>query len=152
MEIVSGTVPEAGLYYTLEDCVKGTSAQRKSREALITEYWRSGLHPKYGGDPRDILRDQLKKSIGEGFERFFYGYYTSERMIKGNCKEWEEIPEECRALYKEDMAFIVGKLKSFSHYSKKQMSMFIDNLIDEMKSAGVCSKKFDEILKGMEDK
>lgn len=148
--VMDGEAPSEGYRYLFESATTGSLAQSRAREALITEYWKSGLHPKFGGDPRDTLRDQLKLSLGEGMEAFHWGYFQGGKIVKGKAKTWEDVPEECRRLYREEQAFIVGKLKSFTKYTKKQMTRFIDNLIDEMRASGVNSKKFDEILRGME--
>jgi hypothetical protein len=43
------------------------------------------------------------------------------------------------------------RLKSWADYSKKERQMTIDNLISEMFQAQVQTKKFYEILKGLED-
>jgi hypothetical protein len=146
---IEGEQPIDGYYYMMEDAAHGSGAQQRAREALITEYWKSGLHPKYGGDPRDVLRDRLKISLGEGMERYHYGYFEGDKLVKGQAKRWDDIPDKCRKEYTEEKAFIVGKLKSFSKYTKKQQQRFLDNLINEMVSAGVNSKKFGEILEGM---
>ena len=145
----TGEPPQEGKYYTLEEYQQGTDAQRRAREPLIREYWKSGLHPKYGGEPFSKFRDYLKVSLGQGMEKFFYGYFSDGKIIQGECALWKDVPEDCRRLHKEGKAFAVGKLKSFSKYSVKQMSDFVDNLIDDMASAGVNSKKFYQIVDGM---
>jgi hypothetical protein len=97
-----------------------------------------------------VFRKHLKKSLGQGVKEFHYGYFQGDVITEGTCKSWDLIPEECRELWKERKSFIVGRLKSFSDYSKGQTVKFIDKLIDDMRAAGVNSVKFEEILKGME--
>ena len=63
--------PEVGKDYLFEDATEGTTAQRKTREALIKAYWKSGVHPTHGGDGYGIFRDHLKKDLGEGFCKFY---------------------------------------------------------------------------------
>lgn len=143
--------PEVGKDYTLEDATNGTTAQNKAIHALIGEYFKSGVHPVMGGESYDKLRNHLKDKLGAGKEKYFFGYFAGDKMVKGEAKTWQEIPEECRTLYHQEQAFIVGKLKSISKYTKKERAEFIDNLITDMTATGVNSKKFNEILKGMED-
>jgi len=49
-----------------------------------------------------------------------------------------------------DEPVIKWRLKSWRDYSKKERMESIDRLIAEMVQAGVNSKKFSEILQGME--
>lgn len=145
--------PKAGVVYELEDAQNGTAKQNKTIHALIGEYFKAGCHPKKGGEPYDTLRDHLKLTLGAGMEKYFYGFFLPDNtMKKGETKEWADIPKACRTLYKADKAFIVGKLKSVSKYTKKERMAFIDNLIDDMTAAGVNSEKFQKIMRGLEDK
>ena len=148
--------PKEGMQYSLESMTEGTSAQRRTREKLIMLYWKSGKHPKYGGDQYDTFRDKLKRSIGEGFNKYVYGDIFQDKKtgvylskIK-QVKKYEEIPLYIR----EDPELrdsILGKLKSFSKYTKKQNQKFIDNIILDMSAAGVNDAEYFEMLEGMND-
>jgi hypothetical protein len=147
--VESADGPETGRYYFLEDATEGTQAQNKTAHALIQEYWRSGLHPKYGGDPFDTFRDQLKRTLGEGFAEYIYATIEDGKPFIHQVKKYEDIPLEIRE--DEDMKQMIrGRLKSWTQYTNKQRRKFIDALIDEMFAVGVSSKKFDEILQGMD--
>lgn len=157
----SKDAPEIGRSYYMEDATSGTGAQNRAFHALVQEYWKSGLHPKYGGDPFDQFRDSLKRDLGEGFEKYVYADIeqvevdtfqpSHEERYKPVIKEvktYEEIPEEIR---NDPTGRIMGRLKSWTAYTLKQRRRLIDNLIDDMVAAGVDSKKFQEILEGMND-
>ena len=159
MEIVSGTIPEAGLYYTLEDCVKGTSAQNKALHALIQEFYRWMLRTdtymfEVGNTVYDFscadwfdLREKLKYRYGEGVSH--YQYCNAEyEMIK--VKELSDVPEYVLDDFNAGNRLrIKAILKSWSLYTKKQRRLMLDAVIDIMKVVGVDSKKFHEILNGM---
>lgn len=140
--------PQEGRYYVLEDAESGSHAQNKAFHALVQEYWKSGLHPKYGGDPFSTFRDKIKRDLGAGFEAFVYADIENGRPRIHQVKRLDEIPEHITS--DPEMAQMVqGKLKSWGNYTKKERTRTIDNLLDDMTSAGVCSKKFDEIREGM---
>jgi hypothetical protein len=142
-------MPELGKYYNLEDAIEGTGAQRRTREKLIKIYWRSGLHPKYGGDSLELFRDNLKKSLGEGFCKYVYADIVNGKPKIKEVKKESDIPDRIKTDpdFKE---MILGKLKSCSHYTKKQNMKFIDNIILDMSANNVNSKEFEEIMKGLE--
>lgn len=146
--------PKEGMQYSLESLTEGTGAQRRTREKLIMLYWKSGKHPKYGGDQYDIFRDKLKRSIGEGFSKYVYGDIYQDKKTgayKSRIKQvskYEEIPLYIR----EDPELresILGKLKSFSKYTMKQNQKFIDNIILDMSAARVNDPEYFEMLEGI---
>ena len=137
---VSGDVPEIGRKYSLEDVAEGSLAQGKAFHALIQEYWKSGAH-SYQCDTFDRFRDLIKRDIGAGFESYVYADETGLHKVKTLA----EIPESVPLTHK------MGKLKSWADYTKKERREAIDRVIAEMIQAGVNSKKFHEILQGMED-
>jgi hypothetical protein len=146
--LIEGELPIVGKYYILEDAIHGTSAQRRTREALIAEYWKSGVHPKYGGDGYTDFRDKLKRDMGEGFDKYIYGYIENNKAKTKEVKKKEDIPSYI--LNDPDMIEIVkGRLKSCTIYTKKQNANFIDNIINDMLANGVNTSKFQQILKGM---
>ena len=146
----STDAPEVGRPYLLEDAHHGTGAQNKAFHALVGEYWKSGLHPKLGGQPYDEFRDRIKLTLGAGFEAYVYAVIDEFKPKIYQVNSWEEIPEEVRndPQYRD---MIRGKLKSWSDYTKRERKKTIDNLIDDMVAAGVNSEKFHEILEGMKD-
>ena len=157
-QAISADTPTIGRRYYLEDATEGTQEQNKAFHALVKEYWKSGVHPKYGGDDYSSFRDKIKRDLGEGFEAFVYAHLEAVgvgklghyRAVIKQVKKYEEIPQEIR----EDPSraeMIQGKLKSWSNYTVKQRMRLIDTLIDDVKANGVDTKKFDEILEGMQD-
>ena len=144
----SADKPEIGKRYILEDAITGTGAQRKTREALIHAYWKDGSHPKYGGDSYSVFRDQMKRTLGQGFASFVYAHLVDGEARIRQEKKYEDIPEYIRQ-DKSLKDIIQGKLKSCSEYTKSQNQKFIDNLITDMVANGVNSNKFQEIMEGL---
>lgn len=142
--------PIIGRHYNLEDSLSGTAAQNKCFHALIGEYYKSGLH---NYDKVDLVefKKLIKKNLGAGFESFVYvefNYKYNEHIIK-EATVFMDIPDYIR-LNDNMKQMIRGRLKSWSDYSKKQRQKTMDNLIAEMDTVGVCSKKYFEIREGME--
>lgn len=135
----SGKAPEVGKRYLLEDAISGSLAQGRAWHALAQEYWRSGLS-SYSAKSFMEFRDLLKRDLGAGFEAYIYADETGIHKVK----HLEEVPEGVPASH------IMGKLKSWADYTKKERMLAIDTLIAEMLQAGVTSKKFDEIITGLE--
>ena len=144
----SADKPEIGKRYILEDAITGTGAQNKTFHALVQEYWKTGLHPKYGGDDFSSFRDQIKRTLGAGLESFVYADILGGKARIKQVKLYDEIPEFIR--HDKDLKELVqGKLKSWSDYTNKQRQNTIDNVIDDMISNGVNTKKFQEIMEGL---
>ncbi len=151
--IADKTLPEVGAYYYIEPAKNGTQEQNKAFHALVLEFFKSGQH-SYDIGSFDELKNCIKRSLGAGFDSFVYiamvqkdEYVSYPKMF--DAKTIGDIPE----IVKSDpnmKSMIRGKLKSWSKYTKKERTSTIDNLIAEMKEAGVNSEKFDEILSGME--
>lgn len=142
-----GEAPEAGHKYQLESLVDGTQAQNKLFHSLLMVYYNSGLHSENGVDFH-TFKDLIKKRLGGGFEAFIYAEIIDGHPVIKHAKKKEDIPEEIRQdPHMKEM--ILGKLKSWSSYSKKQRKSTIDNLISEMIQVGVNSRKFQEIMKGI---
>ena len=145
-----GELPEVGSYYFLEKSEGGTGAQNKAFHALVLEYWRSGMH-SYDAHSYADFRNMIKRHLGEGFESYLYiDHVTKDHPFFVEVKSSADIPQFVKDAhsYKKDM--IRGRLKSWSDYTKKQRMNTIDNLIAEMHQAGVNTKKFQEILEGLE--
>ena len=149
--LVSSGAPKAGKTYALEDTTTGTNAQNRAFHALCQEYWRSNCYPRNGGNSFAEFRDIIKRDLGEGFEKFIYVEIDGVDPIIKEVKTFEEIPEAVRK-DKRMKEMILGKLKSWTRYTVGQRKKVIDNLADEMIKCGVNSKKFDEILRGLDEK
>ena len=137
---VSGGAPEIGRKYSLEDAAEGSLAQGKAFHALIQEYWKSGAH-SYQCVTFDRFRDLIKRDLGAGFESYVYADETGLHK----AKTLADIPESVPVTHR------MGKLKSWADYTKKERREAIDRVIAEMMQAGVNSRKFTEILQGMEE-
>jgi hypothetical protein len=115
------------------DCIPaddGTDKQNKAFHALLQEYWRSGCH-SYNARSFEHFRALIKLYLGAGMEKFC------------NVVNVDGTPcPEGRSDY---------RLKSWADYSKKERKETIDLLIAEMIQAGVNTRHFDEILKGMNE-
>lgn len=142
-----GEVPEVGHKYQLESLHDGTLAQNKLFHSLVMVYYNSGQH---NDDKIDYttFRDRIKKNLGAGFESFIYAEIIDGKPVIRHAKKKEEIPEAIRQ-DPQMKEMILGKLKPWSDYSKSLRKKTIDNLISEMLQVGINSKKFQEILKGI---
>lgn len=143
----SSDAPVVGCRYILEDCETGTGAQNKLAHSLIQEYFKSGCYSDTVSTWLE-LKDHLKKRLGEGFEAFVYVDPLNPNKIL-DAKTYNDVPEHVRfSVHKRDL--IRGRLKSWADYNLKQRKKFIDNLICEMHTSGVQTKKFHEILEGID--
>lgn len=141
--------PLVGSRYELEDFDNPTARQNRAFHALLTEYFVSGASSSTAKDFRRF-RDEVKVRLGAGFEKIVYADWIDGKAIIVECKRRDEIPQ--RILDDPDLAKIVkAKPLSWADYSKKQRRETIDRLIAEMHAAGVNSKRFETILKGMAD-
>lgn len=133
--------PVTGCKYLLESAVSGTSAQNRAAHALMQEYWHTGLH-SYPAKTFAEFRDYIKRDLGAGFESFVYA--TPEGIKKAKTRD--EIPAEYN-----NHQYTMGRLLSWSDYTLKQRRELIDRLIAEMVQAGVNTRKFGEIIEGMQE-
>ena len=134
-----GEPPKIGKRYILEDAENGTLAQNKAFHALVQEYWRSGAS-SYNAERFTDFRDMIKRDLGAGFEAYIYADDDGLHKVK----HLEQVPDSVPRTH------IMGKLKSWADYTKKERQQTIDTLIAEMIQAGVVSAKFQEILQGLE--
>lgn len=135
----SGPAPEEGKTYLLEDATSGSLAQSRAWHALLQEYWRSGQH-SYNATSFGEFRDIIKRVLGAGCESYVYADKSGIHKVKS----LDDVP------YHVHPSHIMGRLKSWTRYTKKERMNAIDALVAEMHQAGVTSKKFDEILMGLE--
>lgn len=150
--MTGGELPVVGAYYTLEDAIDGTAAQNRTFHALVMEYFNSG-QSSYNADNFADFKNMIKRHLGAGFDGFLYAelkkdYQGNYTAVLKEAKKKENIPGYIRE-DPEMKQMIRGKLKSWSDYTKKQRKNCIDNVINEMIIAGINTKKFQEILKGM---
>lgn len=136
---ISGAAPEEGKTYLLEDATDGTQQQNRAFHPLVQEFFRSGCH-SYNCETWQELKDFIKRDMGAGFESYVYADESGMHEVKTK----EEIPAGTPRTH------IRGKLKSWSKYTKKQRRETMDLLISTMIQAGVNTKKFHEILDGLE--
>jgi len=122
---------DIGCWYNAEPAAEGTEKQNKAFHALLHEYWRSGCH-SYNPRSYEDFRELIKLNLGAGIEEFC------------NFANADGTPcPEGRDDY---------RLKSWADYTKAERTSTIDNLISEMLQVGVNTRKFHEILDGMEER
>lgn len=138
--VAEGEQPIIGKRYYLTDAENGTEAQNKAFHALVQEYFKSGAY-SYDATDFQSLKNYIKRDLGAGFESYIY---ATEEGIKKTVN-LDEIPEKYR-----NAKYVIGQLKSWSKYTKKERRETMDALIAQMTLAGVQTRKFYEILKGME--
>jgi hypothetical protein len=154
--IAQGEEPEVGVVYALEIAAEGTERQNRAFHPLMIEYYRSGLWSYAGsgyqaGATLSEFKDLIKRKLGAGFESYVYAVTEGGRAVIHKAKRYEDIPEDLRSS-PERRQLILGKLKSWADYTKKERRLTLDNLIAEMHQVGVQTKRFYEILEGMEEK
>ena len=138
-----------GIKYELEDATEGTTRQSRAFHPLALEFWASGLHSS-SAKSFDEFRDEIKRDLGAGFERFVYADLVGGEAVLMQVDSYERVPEYIRKNPRRN-ELVRGRLKSWADYTKKERRRTLDNLISTMHQAGVNSKRFEEILKGMEE-
>ena len=118
-----------GEEYEVRPADTGTERQNRAWHALLQEYWTSGCH-SYDARNFPHFRELIKLYLGAGAEK-----YNSLVDDFGNLLQ--------RPLARH-------RVKSWTRYTKKERKESIDRLIAEMIQAGVNSRKFEEILQGLE--
>ena len=116
------------------DCVPaddGTDRQNAAFHALLQEYWASGCH-SYNAKNWFHFREIIKRCLGAGKERYYDLLDADGELLEKPVIRW--------------------RIKSWKRYSKKERKEAIDRLIAEMHQVGVQTKKFYEILDGMEER
>ena len=110
----------------------GSEEQNRAWHSLIKEYWLSGCSSYQSYED---MRDSLKLKVGGAKE---YIYLTDRQRT---VKNLSEIPQHVK---------YIEIPKSWTDFTKDERAEMIDFTIKEMIEAGVNSRKFDEILSGME--
>lgn len=144
-----GDEPLVGVEYALEDATEGTSAQNRVFHPLAMEWWVSGCHSSRAKSFAEF-RDEIKRDLGAGFEKYVYADIEDGQVVLRQVETFDEIPEYIRTSPRRG-ELIRGRLKSWADYTLKQRRLTIDRLISSMHQAGVQTKRFNEILQGMED-
>jgi len=144
-----GDEPIVGRDYSLTDVSEGTAAQNAAFHGLVSAYWVSGAH-SYTAKTYDEFRNQIKRSLGAGFESYLYACLQEGKAVVREVGTFAEIPKGIR-IDPDFRQMIRGRLKSWSKYTKRERTDTIDRLIAEMHAAGVNTMKFHEILAGMEE-
>jgi hypothetical protein len=103
----------------------------------------------YPAKTKEDLKIEIKKHLGAGYEFYIYVEQTWKGIRHGQVKRREDAPKNL-AIGVDGQEMIWGFLKSWSSYSKKERTNCIDLLIAEMKTAGVSSKKFFQLLDTLE--
>jgi len=127
----TGDTLKVGKYYNAELADEGTERQNKTFHALVQCYWTSGCH-SYNAGSYEHFRALMKLYLGAGTEMFI-----------------NFVNEDGTPCPKGRLDY---RLKSWSDYTKKERQLTIDNIIHEMYLVGVNSPRFDEILRGMEER
>ena len=104
-------------------------SKNRAFHALVQEYWRSGAH-SYNARNFKHFRELIKLYLGAGPEKYY--------SLVDDCGKPTPEPR------------ISWRVKSWADYTKKERTETIDRLISEMIQAGVNTKKFREIIDGME--
>ena len=131
---------EIGKEYYVEDALTGTQAQNRFFHLLVQEYYNSGMYSDIATTVDD-LREKIKLRLGEGFEKIIYSDDTG-KIVQVPYSDKLLIPARIRA----DRERLLGQLKSWTAYTKVQRKKCIDNLVKEMVTVGVNSKRFNEIM------
>jgi len=101
-------------------------------ELQVGRYYNAERCHSYNAKSFEHFRALIKLNLGAGLEKYKTLVDTEGR------------------LYSEPV--ISHRLKSWADYTKKERRETIDRLIAEMHQAGVTTRKFNEILEGMEVK
>jgi hypothetical protein len=144
----TGDELEEGKYYEAAEADTPTGRQNRAFHALLQEFYSSGAH-SYAAGSFIEFRNYVKRDLGAGFESYKYVAGTEDGPAWGEAKRLEDIPDNVLR-DRDGKKMIAGKLKSWADYTKKERREAIDRLVSAMIQAGVNSRKFDEIIEGME--
>lgn len=139
--------PKLTAVYELVEYNSQTDQQRKLFNPLVRLYYNSGVF-SYPANNWLELRDQVKKNLGAGFER--YEYVNNKFQIK-RVENLKEIPKYVWKDFRSgNDQRIKGVLKSMADYTRQEFIEVVDSLIREMLLNLVLStkegSKFNNIL------
>jgi hypothetical protein len=143
----SGAELKEGSYYEALEADTPTERQNRAFHALVQEFFSSGLH-SYPASTFAKFRDLIKRDFGAGFESYKYLKQTESGFQMCEAKTPDEVLENA-AVGAKGKLLVWGKLKSWAEYTKKERRETIDRLMSAMIQCGVNTKKFDEIIAGM---
>ena len=146
--IESQESPIIGHSYILENASEHTGKQRKAAHALIGEWFKSGA---WDYDTRDYnrFRECVKRDYGGGFSHY---EYVDDDYGMNRVKDLDNIPGYVLDDFNNgNKKRIKAILKSFTEYTKKDVMLLIDRLIDVMMERGVNSAKFQDIMEGLNE-
>jgi len=136
-KIFQSSDKKSGGYVTIQISLPkkiGTDAQNRAFHALLGEFWASGLSSY---ESYEDMRDTIKLRIAGADEYIF---------IDGGKIRHVKTLDEVKGKYAETP-------KSWTDFTRDERKEAIDWVIKEAQMAGINSKKWDEIIKGMmEDK
>jgi hypothetical protein len=110
----------------------GTDAQNRAFHSLLGEYWKSGLSSY---ESFDDMRDTFKLRVAGADEYIF--------IENGKVRHVKSL-DEVKGRYAEVP-------KSWADFTVEQRKDAIDEVIREATMAGINSRKWEEILRGMEE-
>lgn len=110
----------------------GTDQQNRAFHALLGEYWKSGLSSY---ESYDDMRDTFKLRVAGADEYIF--------IENGKVRHVKSL-DEVKGRYAEVP-------KSWADFTIEQRKDAIDEVIREATMAGINSRKWEEILRGMEE-
>jgi len=118
-----------GELYEVAPCEDGAGRQNRAFHALVAEYFVSGCH-SYDATSLAHFRELIKLNLGAGAERYYSLVGPTGKPVKKPIVRY--------------------RVKSWRDYAKKERTDAIDALISEMRQAGVQTRRFYEILQGLE--
>jgi hypothetical protein len=132
-EIFQSSDKKAGGYVTIQISLPkkiGTDAQNRAFHALLGEFWSSGLSSY---ESYEDLKDSIKLKVAGPDEFIFIkdGKVRRSKTLEGVEGRYAEVP------------------KSWADFTRDQRKAAIDWVIKEANLAGINTKKWDEIIKGM---
>lgn len=158
--VESKDAPEVGRRYILEDYGNGTQAQNRTFHALVSCFYKwmlsintfvfeiDDIHYDFAYPDYLVLKDVFKMKYGAGADHY---EYVNDKLEIITVKKIDEIPHSVVKDFTSGNNKRIKKiLKSWSQYTKKQRTDLIETTLNLMKSIKVDSKKFTEILDGME--
>jgi len=134
-ELFSKADKKHGGYITIKMCEPervGSDAQNRAFHSLIGEYWKSGLSSY---ESYDDMRDTFKLRAAGADEYIF--------IENGKVRHVKSL-DEVKGRYAEVP-------KSWADFTVEQRKDAIDEVIREATMAGINSRKWEEILRGMEE-
>jgi len=139
--------PKLTAVYELVEYKHHTDQQRKLFHPLVRLYYNSGVF-SYPANNWLELREQVKRYLGAGIERYEYSNDNHEII---EVKSLEDVPENILLDYaKGNNKRIKDFLKSCADYTRNEMITVCDSLIREMLlnevNIGRQAKKFNDIL------